>query len=426
MGMILAISDVILISAVKMLINAFGISEYKDKKHIALSIAVSAVLSAALSFFYAKNLDIAALILYPLMFILSFKTAFGKIGAAQIYVAAVAELITILLSSCLTLLIFDITSFTYSNSDMISLLAVRSVLLILAGAANFKHRFKNLYLASKTIPMHIFVLILFVFICITVILSCNNLPIENKLKTGIIIVLLALLTGSLTVIVFSLLINVASKNYYTALSALLEKQVAAQIDHYEKLEKLNSDMRTFRHDYINHLNSINALIGEGCCSDAQDYIAKLTESTHRNEAVFLTGNRLADAILTDKSDSCKEHADIVFDGCITDKIDNSDICIILANALDNAAEACQKCAERSRITIASQIRQGYWAMTMKNPTVSADSEGLMKTSKKDERNHGFGLISIEQTVKKYDGTMAVSIKDGVFELSVVLKIPDNK
>lgn len=274
--------------------------------------------------------------------------------------------------------------------------------------------------------MHIFVLILFVFICITVILSCNNLPIENKLKTGIIIVLLALLTGSLTVIVFSLLINVASKNYYTALSALLEKQVAAQIDHYEKLEKLNSDMRTFRHDYINHLNSINALIGEGCCSDAQDYIAKLTESTHRNEAVFLTGNRLADAILTDKSDSCKEHADIVFDGCITDKIDNSDICIILANALDNAAEACQKCAERSRITIASQIRQGYWAMTMKNPTVSADSEGLMKTSKKDERNHGFGLISIEQTVKKYDGTMAVSIKDGVFELSVVLKIPDNK
>lgn len=42
MGMILAISDVILISAVKMLINAFGISKYKDKKHIALSIAVSA------------------------------------------------------------------------------------------------------------------------------------------------------------------------------------------------------------------------------------------------------------------------------------------------------------------------------------------------------------------------------------------------
>lgn len=226
--------------------------------------------------------------------------------------------------------------------------------------------------------------------------------------------------------IFSLLINVASNNYYTALNTLLEKQVSAQIAHYEKLEKLNSDMRTFRHDYINHLSSINALIGEGCYDDAQNYIDKLTESTHRNEAIFRTGNRLADAILTDKSESCRDHADIIFDGCITDKIGNSDICIILANALDNAVEACKKCPERGRITVAAQIRQGYWTMTMRNPTVSADSEGIMKTSKEDERNHGFGLLSIEQTVKKYDGTMAVSIKDGMFEMSVVLKLPEQK
>ena len=65
----------------------------------------------------------------------------------------------------------------------------------------------------------------------------------------------------------------------------------------------------------------------------------------------------------------------------------------------------------------------YWTMTMRNPTVSADSEGIMKTSKEDEKNHGFGLLSIEQAVKKYDGTMAVSIKNGVFEMAVVLKIP---
>ena len=232
-----------------------------------------------------------------------------------------------------------------------------------------------------------------------------------------------LLVICLISIVFSLLINVASKNYYTALNSLLEKQVATQISHYEKLEKLNSDMRTFRHDYINHLSSINTLIGEGCYSDAQNYIDKLTESTHRNEAIFHTGNRLADAILTDKSDSCKDFADIEFDGCITDKIENSDICIILANALDNAVEACKKCPERGKISIAAQIRQGYWTMTMRNPTVSADSEGIMKTSKEDEKNHGFGLLSIEQAVKKYDGTMAVSIKNGVFEMAVVLKIP---
>ncbi|MGN0607077.1 MAG: sensor histidine kinase [Oscillospiraceae bacterium] len=253
--------------------------------------------------------------------------------------------------------------------------------------------------------------------------ACNNLPVDSIIKKNTISILIATLSVFVIIVIVSLLVNVASKNYYTALNSLLEKQVATQIGHYEKLEKLNSDMRTFRHDYINHLSSINALIGEGCYSDAQNYIDKLTESTHRNEAIFLTGNRLADAILTDKSDGCKNFADIEFDGCITDKIENSDICIILANALDNAVEACKKCPERGKISIAAQIRQGYWTMTMRNPTVSADSEGIMKTSKEDEKNHGFGLLSIEQAVKKYDGTMAVSIKVGVFEMAVVLKIP---
>ncbi|MGN1136240.1 MAG: sensor histidine kinase [Oscillospiraceae bacterium] len=203
----------------------------------------------------------------------------------------------------------------------------------------------------------------------------------------------------------------------------MEKQVSAQINHYEKLEKLNSDMRSFRHDYINHLSSINALIGEGCYSDAQKYIDKLTESTHRNEAIFLTGNRLADAIFTDKSDNCKDFADIEFEGCVTDRIENSDICIILANALDNAVEACRNCSGRSSIRIAAQVRQGYWTMTMRNPTVNGDGNGFMKTTKEDEQNHGFGLLSIEQAVKRYDGTMKVEIKDGVFEMSVVMKIP---
>lgn len=62
-------------------------------------------------------------------------------------------------------------------------------------------------------------------------------------------------------------------------------------------------------------------------------------------------------------------------------------------------------------------------MTMRNPTIAEDSEGPMKTSNEDEQNHGFGLLSIEQAVKRYDGAMKVGIKDGVFEMSVIMKIP---
>lgn len=420
------VSDIIMVLDTIFLIVAFGVSKIKKKRYIFISVALNWILSTLILYSYYIDISFISVFIYPIMFLCAFKIIFGKINIKQIYIALSAELIVTLLSSCVTLIIFRVSGFSYDWSERMALAIVRVGILIFSCFIIKDGKFNSLNRTSKIIPKQVYGLIIIILLCIDLLAIFNNYPQVSVVKQNIVTGLIIIVTITLLIMIFSLLINVASKNYYTALSALLEKQVAAQIDHYEKLEKLNSDMRTFRHDYINHLNSINALIGEGCCSDAQDYIAKLTESTHRNEAVFLTGNRLADAILTDKSDSCKDHADIVFDGCITDKIDNSDICIILANALDNAAEACQKCAERSRITIASQIRQGYWAMTMKNPTVSADSEGLMKTSKKDERNHGFGLISIEQTVKKYDGTMAVSIKDGVFELSVVLKIPDNK
>ena len=421
------LSDLTMVFDTILFINALKISILRNKRsQFAALLIVSVVLSSIIELSYVYDFSAISVLLYPLMFIQAYYIVFGKIKVSQIYLALISDYVTTILASCSAIIISQISSISYSDLNAVSLFIIRILFLPVTIVINLKKVSDNTYIILKSIPKHIYILVFVTFTLITSLLASNNYQTESIMKQSVVTILIALLTITLIIMIFSLLINVASNNYYTALNTLLEKQVSAQIAHYEKLEKLNSDMRTFRHDYINHLSSINALIGEGCYDDAQNYIDKLTESTHRNEAIFRTGNRLADAILTDKSESCRDHADIEFDGCITDKIGNSDICIILANALDNAVEACKKCPERGKITVAAQIRQGYWTMTMRNPTVSADSEGIMKTSKEDERNHGFGLLSIEQTVKKYDGTMAVSIKDGMFEMSVVLKIPEQK
>lgn len=417
------LSDMVIVISTIILISGFGVNEISNTKNVIKAVAIICVLSFLIFITYPLEINFLALWLYPIMFVLAYKIIFLKLNLSQIYIAVVSEFIVYLFSSTGTFIVMEITSDSFYISKNISVCIARVILLAIAVLINRSPRTKQLYVISKDIPKYIWFLIILSLICVSSISDLNYFPTIDPSKELIVTIFVVILVICLISIVFSLLINVASKNYYTALNSLLEKQVVTQINHYEKLEKLNSDMRTFRHDYINHLSSINALIGEGCYSDAQNYIDKLTESTHRNEIIFLTGNRLADAILTDKSDSCKDFADIEFDGCITDKIENSDICIILANALDNAVEACKKCPERGRIRITAQIRQGYWTMAMRNPTVSADSEGIMKTSKEDEKNHGFGLLSIEQTVKKYDGTMTVSIKDGMFEMAVVLKIP---
>ena len=41
---------------------------------------------------------------------------------------------------------------------------------------------------------------------------------------------------------------------------MLKNQVEIQLRHYDKLERLNNEMQSFRHDYVNHLRSLQLLI----------------------------------------------------------------------------------------------------------------------------------------------------------------------
>lgn len=422
------ISNTVFIITTIIIISVLDISKIESIKRMVISVIAITIFSAVTFISYLYDLDPLPLLLYPLSFVTAYIIAFKKISKGQIYIAMIAETTTSLFALGISSILCEFLNCEKDTADFLSLLCIRIILLMVAVwlYKSPKENMRFVYTISQTIPKHIFVLILISNVIMLGLVAVNNHPNNSNLKQITVTILITLLSILLVIVVLSLIINVAAQRYYLKLNQILEKQVSMQIAHYEKLEKLNNDMRTFRHDYINHLVSVRTLIAEGFYDDAQNYIDRLTESTHRNETIFRTGNRLADAILTDKSENCKAFADIVFDGCITDKIGNSDICIILANALDNAAEACKSCPERSRISIESQVRQGYWKMVMRNPTVGADSEGIMKTSKEDERNHGFGLLSIEQAVKRYDGTMSVSIKNGIFELAVVLKLPMEK
>lgn len=421
MNILKVVSDIIAIIALALLINNLGISKIRSGKYLFRAITISAALSIIMMISHIYDFNVIAIFIYPLMFIISFYLLYGKINYSQIYLALIIEFFVTLLSSSLSVCLLRFSFLPYTYVDTISTLLLRIVILLISIFIFNKQKYALIYHIARKIPKHIFILILLSLVCATFLSACNNLPIDNELKQNVTTFLISLVSVFLIVIILSLLINIASKNYYTALNSLLEKQVEAQIAHYEKLEELNRDIRQLRHDYINHLTSIGTLIEHKNYPDALQYIERLTESTHCNETIFSTGNHLADAILTGKSSECKGFADIEFNGIITDRINNMDMCAILANALDNAIEACRKCSGRSKISIAAQNKQGYWVMTMRNPTIGKDSEGLMKTSKEDTQNHGFGLLSIEQAVKRYDGNIKVGIKDGIFEISIVVR-----
>ena len=202
-----------------------------------------------------------------------------------------------------------------------------------------------------------------------------------------------------------------------------EKQIEAEIHHYEDMMKKNSDIRSFRHDYQNNLFSLNALMSEGKIDEAKEYLSGLSGDLQGTANKYQTGNHLADAIISEKAEEAsKTGTEIDFSGTIPREwISNRDLCVIISNTLDNAVRACEP-IENATIRINAKETDNSFVMTVINPVEKKVEikNNRIKTSKADSANHGIGLTNIEKAAKKYDDYMKLSCNDNEFETVIGL------
>ena len=50
-------------------------------------------------------------------------------------------------------------------------------------------------------------------------------------------------------------------------------------------------------------------------------------------------------------------------------------------------------------------------------------DGIPKSTKGDDVNHGFGMWSMRLIAEKYRGTLTVAVEQGIFNLNVVIPVP---
>lgn len=418
-GIIRIFSNMIMVFYVVGLICAFGISKCKSLKHLLISVGATLLMSAII---LSANGPFA-FVFYLIMAMAAFLIVFGDLKISYFYIFMVSDSITSLLSSCICTIINELIPTNFSGLRAVILLFLRLSILTAAMVLNHSGKLKRLHFTVKIIPTYVFILIALSVLFISSLAENSGFTSESILNRILNALLIAALTVSLTAIIFSLLISVISKKQVADTNLMLKNMVDAQLRHYKRLEKLNNDIRAFRHDYINHIRSISSLLEMKQYEDAIEYTGKLINTSPVNNFSFQTGNNLADAILTDKNDLCGDSAKIVFYGFIPDKIDNADLCVILSNSLDNAVEACAECEGQNLIEVCAQERQGYFVLTVRNPTSDQRTySSIPDTIKPEALDHGFGLRNIEATVKKHDGCLSVKCENNVFELSLTFKL----
>ena len=99
---------------------------------------------------------------------------------------------------------------------------------------------------------------------------------------------------------------------------------------------------------------------------------------------------------------------------------------LLVNKLGNAVEACLKQKSENRsIELMAYRRENMFFIIVRNSfegkLIRNKVNGRLITSKTDTENHGLGLRNIELCADKYYGKAEVTVKDGTFELAVMLQ-----
>lgn len=297
-----------------------------------------------------------------------------------------------------------------------------SVLLILI-LLRRKTEKRNIFEPLLQISPLLYVLIIISMIVFFVTLMGVSTGFSGREKKQVVFILLNIPVSGVTVgyAVYSLVKTQSAERTYRF-------QLEQQVKHYEMMEKMNEDLRVFRHDLPKKLRPMVAYLDENEVAPAAEIARGLADFTSENALRFHTGNYRLDTVLfCEQQIAQADGTSVIFTpGSVfpAEGIASDDIYTIFPNALDNAIEACRKTDGARVITVSSRIAGDTVFVSVKNPCPPnlVLKKGIPQTDKSDKKAHGYGIRSIKKAAAGYgDDNVEFFVKDGFFELRLSLR-----
>ncbi len=195
---------------------------------------------------------------------------------------------------------------------------------------------------------------------------------------------------------------------------------------YDEIKEIYLNMRSWRHDYHNHLQAMKAQIAAGQIEEMKRYLDNLEQNLDNVDTYVKSGNLMADAILNSKltlaaKKDIKVDCKVILPNVLS--VEDVDLCVLLGNLLDNALEACDKIPPQQRfLRIYMAVRRSQLYLSIQN---SAKEELNF-----DERNyisqkrgsHGLGIKRVKALTDKYEGYLTLANEPGIFAAELTLPL----
>lgn len=186
------------------------------------------------------------------------------------------------------------------------------------------------------------------------------------------------------------------------------------------IDAINVKCHDIRHQ-IRQLGASGAVID-------RDSLEDIAREVNVYDAQVRSGNEALDVILSERGLVCEREGirlSVVADGSAVDFMAPADLYSLFGNAIENAMEAVGRVEDPELRSITLDVRRvaGMVRIVIENyytGEVEFGANGLPRSSKGDELNHGFGTRSIQMVAERYGGTTDISADGTVYRLSVLI------
>jgi len=205
---------------------------------------------------------------------------------------------------------------------------------------------------------------------------------------------------------------------------ILAMQVSSLQARYETIKEAEEKMFICRHDLRHHLNLINAYLADNNLAGVRKYIIEIENNIDETKIKKHCDNDTVNLIMASYINMAKNENILVESQVYIPQdcaVSDMDLCIILANAIENAIYACMNIedinARKINISCKSKNDKLFIQVTNNFSGEVIFAEDMPISA---QENHGFGTKSIAATVQKYSGLYSFTADNGVFRARIIL------
>lgn len=311
------------------------------------------------------------------------------------------------------------------------------IITIMVGFIIHRRKFKKNWLGNN---IHIMQWVLFsaslfgfYFICSSVILYMVDGQPDNKKRLLIVLLVCSAITIA-SIIAFFIYSNRLKRqnDVHIETEGLYGESLGLKLAYGEQVHDDYEKVRQFRHDFRHHIAAMEGLVYGGEYSELEKYMGQLSQKDKKlnRERVRYTGNFMVDSIIFGITRDQKfKEVDFQFDGGLPSNlgVKDIDICGVLANALENAMEACLKGNDRKAVIMKAGCYENMISFQIKNTYDSSRYKALAGGefySSKEGDGHGYGIQNMERVVKSYNGRMEYNVDPEWVTVDIFLQQKD--